>query len=156
LISTRLTRTLAAAALGAIAAAPAALGETLHCDIDTYEGMNAHLRRLNQAEDYESSHGPLGYGTPEVHELVREAIAALELDPERTPIVHAALDTGEIQVVYCPDRVCSIEDEWRAHAYCALALQSRRCVTYAIRVEGDLYCTARPAPPPLQLDGGIR
>jgi hypothetical protein len=148
LISTRLSRTLAAVALGAIAAAPAATGETLHCDfMDTFEAFTAHTVRLEKPDTYDFNIELFGEGTPEAHDRAREAIETLELDPDRTPFVLAALDTGKIHVAYCPDRVCSIEDQWRAQEDCALALQAQRCVVYAIRVEGDLYCTSVPGPP---------
>lgn len=120
--------------------------EIFQCNIDTYEGSGTHLQTLKLADNYEGSFGLMMQGSKEAHQRMRSAAVELDLDPGRTPIIYGDMETGDLHVTYCPDMMCTRDDVARQLEECARALQSKRCLPFAIRVNTTLMCVAGPRP----------
>jgi hypothetical protein len=146
--------TLLLAAIGAVGLAvavfaPAAKAEFL-CEYDTTgESDNGftdwHMLHAQNIATYYgfrlSEFGPLG--PAELHEPLREAVSNLELDPLRTPLINADMNTGRIHVSYCAETRCTNKERHAADRACLVEL-SAPCILYAIRIDGITLCLLSP------------
>jgi hypothetical protein len=144
-----------AAGLGAALFAPAAKAEFV-CEYDiagkSDNGFTEwHMRHAeNIGAYYTYSTDIFGIqGSDEIHEQLRAEVSALELDPSRTPLIHADLNTGRIRVFYCAETRCTLEEENAALRACMDEFSAEhlaKCSLYAIRIDGITLCRLNPVP----------
>ncbi|WP_417256886.1 hypothetical protein [Celeribacter halophilus] len=119
---------------------------SLQCDFDGYDGI---LRYEEYSKDergtYALSMGYTNYGSKDIHDKMRSEFLDLTFDPTRAPIVSADLDTGQLHVFDCKAEHCTREEIARdAPKACMHATGAKSCMTFAVRVEGQFYCTLGP------------
>lgn len=131
---------------GIVCALPAAGLADVRCDFEGYEGFGRYTElTADERRWYAGSLGLQFIGTPDVHRTIREGLAALDLDPDRTPVVTADYDTGRLHVHYCAAEQCSLPELMGVSLLaCRKALDTLNCLPAAIRVNGVTICTSQP------------
>lgn len=140
-------RLVALAVLGASSLLSATGHAAFICDVDGYEAAGRFLAQMQEARAFYDAGVGLGhYGSPEIHERLRQQASGLQLDPERTPIVNADFVGGRVSVYYCAAATCT-GDELAVTSVraCMAELGAAACRTYAVRVNGALLCTVAPS-----------
>ena len=140
----RLSLLVMALCLGVSAASAAPTNFT--CEVDGYEQSGKHLELLAQARDtYGEQFGIRYYGEKAVHARLREQASRLQIDPARTPIVNADVDSGKLDVFYCAAQTCTLRElDFDSLKACMSNLGAKSCWNYAIKVKDGLACTLAP------------
>lgn len=118
----------------------------LRCDFEGYEGvLNYEEASKREREIYALGMGYANRGSHDTHQTLRAAFKDLTFDPVRAPIVSTDLDSARLHVFDCAAERCTKKEIARdAPAACAEALGTRSCMTFAVRVDGNYYCTLGP------------
>ncbi|WOI33066.1 hypothetical protein R1T40_19345 [Tritonibacter scottomollicae] len=119
---------------------------SLQCDFDGYDGIFRHDEASkDERGTYALSMGYTNFGGKDIHDKMRSDFLNLTFDPKRAPIVSADLDTGLLHVFDCKAEHCTREEIARdAPEACMRATGANSCMTFAVRVEGQFYCTLGP------------
>ena len=119
---------------------------SLQCNFEGYEGIEAYEQASRaEHEAYALGMGYANSGSDEIHAMLHAAFSKLDFDPVRTPIVSADLATGRLHVFDCATERCTREEIARAAPLaCVQSLGAGSCVTFAVRVQGNYYCTLGP------------
>lgn len=118
----------------------------LQCDFEGYEGiLNYEEASTDEQDVYALGMGYANRGSRETHTALRAAFADLQFHPTRAPIVSADLETARLHVFDCQTAQCTREEiALDAPLACIEALGTRSCMTFAVRVNGNSYCTLGP------------
>ncbi|MBB3948722.1 hypothetical protein GGQ73_004717 [Rhizobium skierniewicense] len=118
----------------------------LFCDFEGYDKSARFHEIMKIARDsYDVRFGLGHFGTPEIHERLREQVNLLDVDPGRTSLVNADFDNGKIDLFYCASKKCTrSEIESESLRACMNNLGAKSCRTYAINVNNDAICIVLP------------
>jgi hypothetical protein len=119
---------------------------TLQCDFEGWEGGERFERAsCNVRTVYDAAMSLFFFGSRATHETLRTAFRDLTFHPSRAPIISADMTSGRLHVFDCRSGRCSFEEIAReAPLACMAALGTRRCMTFAVRVENRYHCTLMP------------
>ncbi|SFD81772.1 hypothetical protein SAMN04488049_1362 [Tritonibacter multivorans] len=115
----------------------------LQCNFDGYEGiLNYEEASREERSVYALGMGYTYYGTAQTHSKLHDAFKKLDFLADRAPIVSADLVSGQLHVFDCKTDRCSREEiSVKAPRSCMRALGADSCMTFAVRVNGNFYCT---------------